>query len=85
MRWFDVSSFDGIPIGHSENKNFISGGVPPVSHNALDRIIYAIFPPLFQVIQRCSVEAEGSHRDLFDLQVAQDLAVCRVFPNFMLL
>ena len=30
------------------------GGVPPVSDNALDRIIYAIFLPLFQVIQRCS-------------------------------
>ena len=30
-------------------------GVPPVSHNALARIIYAIFWPLLQVIQRCTL------------------------------
>ena len=40
-------------------------GVPPTSHTALDRIIYAIFQPLFQIIQ-CSLHWDGHIDDLFD-------------------
>ena len=43
-----------------------SGGVLPISHNALDRIIYAIFPPFCQIIQRCSQAWKSDIDDLFD-------------------
>ena len=45
-----------------ETKKIISSvwrSVPSISHKALDRNTYAIFPPLFQVIQRCSVISKG--------------------------
>ena len=37
----------------------------PISHNALDRIIYTIFPPFCQVIQSCSQAWKGHNDDDF--------------------
>ena len=41
---------------------FKPGGLSPISHNVLDRIIYTIFPPFYQVIQSCSQVWKG-HND----------------------
>ena len=42
-------------------------GISPILHNALDRIIYPIFPPFCQVIQRCFQVWKGHNNDLFYL------------------
>ena len=57
-----------------------TGGVSPISHNALDRTIYTIFPPFFSVIQSwCYQASKGqNNNDLFDLYLIRDLAVCCV-------
>ena len=45
-----------------------AGGVSPISHNALDRIIFMIFLPFCQVIQLLFWSVKGSHNDaLFEL------------------
>ena len=53
LRWFWKDSqdaqflgCDALGINHSGHP----GGVSPISHNALDQIIYMIFPPFCQVI-----------------------------------
>ena len=58
-----------------EKANLKVKGVPPISRNALDHIIYVISLPLFQVIQRCPLHWKG-HID--DLYFARDLVVYRV-------
>ena len=62
---FEVTFFEHLALQ-------FSGGVPPISHNALDRIIYAIFWPRFQVIQRCPFHWKGHMDDLFDIFFTRD-------------
>ena len=60
--------------------NGLTGGVSPISHDALNQIIYMIFPPFCQVIHVLflSVEGEGHNSDLFGLYLSRDSKICRV-------
>ena len=40
-----------LGMGKPEGEPVEPGGVLPISHNALDRILYVIFLPFCQVIQ----------------------------------
>ena len=58
-------------------------GLLPISHNALDRIIYMIFPPFYQVIQSCSQVWKG-HNDDDLIRPVLDLRFYRL-PYFFLI
>ena len=66
-------------IQNTQIKWTLQGEKSPLSYNALDRIIiHAIFRPLFQVIQRCSLHWKGHIDDLYDIHFTRNLEVNRV-------
>ena len=64
-----------VPVKGKVNFKYLSG-VLPISHDALDRTIYMIFPLFCQIIQSSS-QAWKDHNDddLFDLYLTIDSAV----------
>ena len=74
---FTMSNHDYRLLSRSDTQIF-SHCILYISHNALNRIVYAIFQPPFQAIQRCSLHWKGHIDDLFDMYQTQDLAVYHV-------